>query len=283
MNVREPNKDPNAEKLIVAFDALLFLAVLLCMAVLAPPLLSTKIKRKKTWFGMMVSGILYGISYLMLMFIGKQDIPEPSSAVCLFQACLVHSTPILAVSSALGFVLELFIAFFLNYQGKPPSRDTPWIILASSFLVFLFVLLEALVIGVRNPDDVRRNDSYLYCHITTSIPNIILCAHGIVLSLAMMIIEVFVVIIIWKTKVKLRRQPNSADIEIPTHLLLRAFSFSIFVCLTVGVTVYTLVIPPKGGTSSSWYLLLGIVPLSGVATFETQKDILRFYYWRNDI
>ncbi|KAK0463033.1 uncharacterized protein EV420DRAFT_1522398 [Desarmillaria tabescens] len=77
---------------------------------------------------MMMSGVFCGISYLILMFIGEQDGPEPSVAVCLFQACLVHSTPVLVVSSALGFVLELFIGCFLNYQGKSPSRATPLIV-----------------------------------------------------------------------------------------------------------------------------------------------------------
>ncbi|KAK0201072.1 hypothetical protein DFS33DRAFT_1357046 [Desarmillaria ectypa] len=154
--------------LVIAFDTLQVLGLVLLLALLAPASLSPNVKRTATWFGMIVSGIVYCASYSILMFIGGQGGQEPSAEVCLFQACLVHSSPIFCASCILGFVGELLTSFFLMSLGKTPPRVTPIIILALSSLLSLFVVLDILVMGLKNPEHIRRNESRLYCHITTS-------------------------------------------------------------------------------------------------------------------
>ncbi|SJL08549.1 uncharacterized protein ARMOST_11915 [Armillaria ostoyae] len=167
MSVQEREDASKMNTLVIAFDTLQVLGLVLLLALLAPALFSSNIKRTATWFGMIVSGIIYCASYLILMFIGGQGGSEPSTGVCLFQACLVHSTPIFGTSCALSFVMDLSVSFFCTFLGKTPPRVTPIILLASSSLLFMIGGLEALVTGLKDPEDVRRNESHLYCHITT--------------------------------------------------------------------------------------------------------------------
>ncbi|KAK0433424.1 hypothetical protein EV421DRAFT_2040180 [Armillaria borealis] len=276
MSVQEREDDSKMNTLVIAFDTLQVLGLVFLLALLAPALFSSNIKRTATWFGMIISVIIYCTSYSILMFIGRQDGPEPSAGVCLFQACLVHSTPAFSIFCALSFVVELLVHFFCTFRGKTPSRVTPIILLASSSLLSLCVALEVLVVGLKSPGDVQRNESHLYCHVTTATPNLVVCVLSIIMSLATMIAEVVIVVVIRKTMVKLGREPSS----LPTHFLIRLFSFSACICLVICISVYSLISPPEGGTLSAWYILLNAVPICVVVTFGTQKDILCFYFRR---
>ncbi|KAK0213584.1 hypothetical protein IW262DRAFT_317797 [Armillaria fumosa] len=280
MSVQEREEDSKVKTLVVAFDTLQALGIVLLLALLAPALFSPNVKRTATWFGMIVSVIICCVSYSILMFIGGQDGPEPSAGVCLFQACLVHSTPIFAVSCALSFVMDLSVSFFCTFLGKTPPRVTPIILLASSSLLFLFGVLDTLVMGLGNPKAVRRNESHLYCHITTPTSTLVFCILGVILTFATIIAEVAMVVIIRKTLGKLRRQSGSPNIELPTRLLVRLFSFSICICITLCINAYSIVGSSKGSVPSAWYFLLNTVPIGGVVTFATQKDILCFYFQR---
>ncbi|KAK0189861.1 hypothetical protein F5146DRAFT_1200804 [Armillaria mellea] len=277
MSARKREDDSSeANTLVVAFDTLQVLGIALLLALLSPALFSSNIKRTATWFGMIISVIIYCASYSILMFTGGQDDLEPSAGVCLFQACLVYSAPALSIFCALSFVVELLVYFFRTFRGKTPSRMTPIILLASSSFLSLCVALEVLVVGLQSPENVRRHESRLYCHVTTATPNLVVCVLGIIISLATMIAEVVIVVIIRKNMIQLRREPSS----LPTHLLVRLFSFSACICLVVCISVYSLIVPPDGDARSLWYILLNAVPICGVATFGTQKDILCFYFRR---
>ncbi|SJL08564.1 uncharacterized protein ARMOST_11930 [Armillaria ostoyae] len=276
MSVREREDDSKVNTFVVAFDTLQVLSLVLLLGLLAPALFSSNIKRTATWFGMIISVTIYCASYSILMFIGGQDDPEPSAGVCLFQACLVYSTPALSIFCALSFVVELLVYFFRTSRGKTPSRITPIILLASSSFLSLCVFLEVLVVGLKSPENVRRHESHLYCHVTTATPNLVVCVLSIITSLATMIAEVVIVVAIRKTMVRLRREPSF----LPTHLLVRLFSFSACICLVVCISVYSLIVPPDDDARSPWYILLNAVPIGGVVTFGTQKDILCFYFRR---
>lgn len=276
MSVLEHEDGSKVNTLVVVFDTLQALGLVLLLALLVPAVFSSNIKRTATWFGMIISVIIYCASYSILMFIGGQDDPEPSPGVCLFQACLVHSAPALSIFCALSFAVEVLVHFFRTFRGKTPSRITPIILLATSSFLSLCVALEVLVVGLKSPGDVQRNESHLYCHVTTPTPNLVVCVLSIILSLATVVAEVVIVVIMRKAMVKLGRERSS----LPTHFLVRLFSFSGYVCLVVCISVYSFISPPGNGALSAWYILLNAVPICGVVTFGTQKDILCFYFRR---
>ncbi|KAK0189845.1 hypothetical protein F5146DRAFT_1139337 [Armillaria mellea] len=272
MRVHKREDGSNPKALIVAFDTFQMLSLVLLLALLAPAALSQNVKRTVTWFGMIISTIIYCASYSMLMFIGGQGDAEPSPAVCLFQVCLVYSTPFLSILGALGFIVEFLVHFFHTSRGKTPSRVVPFILLASSCFLSLCVALEALVVGLQSPEHVQRNEARLYCHLNAAKPNFVVCVLGIVMSFALMIAEVVIVVVIRKSVANLGRIPSS----LPTHLLIRLFSFSACICFVV--CVYSVIVPPEGVALTAWYILLNTGPIGVVVTFGTQKDILCFYF-----
>ncbi|PBK92480.1 hypothetical protein ARMGADRAFT_1080551 [Armillaria gallica] len=272
MSVQEREGDSKVNTLVIAFDTLQVLGLVLLLASLAPALFSSNIKRTVTWFGMIVSVIIYCASSLILMFIGGQDDPEPSPGVCLFQACLVHSTPLLSVFCALSFIVELLVHLIRTFWGFNQ-------LLVSSSLLSLCVALEVLVVGLQSPEHVQRNESRLYCHLTATEPNFLIGVLGIIVSLATMIAEVVIIVVIRKTAVELRRETRSTP-NLPTHLLVRLFLFSTCICFALCVSVYSVIVPLEGGALSAWYILLNGGPIGVVVTFGTQKDILCFYFRR---
>ncbi|KAK0478808.1 hypothetical protein IW261DRAFT_1480942 [Armillaria novae-zelandiae] len=202
------------------------------------------------------------------MFIGGQHDSEPSAGVC--------PLPGLSIFCALSFAVEVVVHFFRTFRGKPPSRITPIILLGSSSFLSLCVALEVLVVGLKNPSDVQRNESHLYCHVTSPIPNLVVCVLSIIFSLATMMTEVVIVVVMRKAMFQLGCEPSSLS----KQFLVRLFAFSACICLVVCISIYSLISPPVGGTLSAWYILLNAVPICGVVTFGTQKDILRFYFQR---
>lgn len=56
--------------------------------VLAPALFSSRVKRSRTWFGVLTSYLVYSAIYLLL--VGRQFDPEPPLGLCFFQAALVY-------------------------------------------------------------------------------------------------------------------------------------------------------------------------------------------------
>lgn len=175
------------------------------------------------------------------------------------------------------------MSFFCTFLEKTPPRVTPIILLASSSLLFLIGVLDTLAVGLANPKVVQRNESHLYCHITTPAFTLVFCVIGVTITFATIIAEVAMVVIIRKTMGKLRRQSGSPNTELPTRLLVRLFSFSVCMCIALCINVYSIFVPSKGSALSAWYVLLNTVPIGGVVTFATQKDILCFYFQRRTL
>jgi hypothetical protein len=78
---------------IIAFDVLYFIGLFSLLFIIATALLSPSIQRSSTWYMFIWSWIITCISSLIL--VGQQTGPAPSTAVCLFQAMLIYTTPVL--------------------------------------------------------------------------------------------------------------------------------------------------------------------------------------------
>lgn len=78
---------------VAVFDSLGFIALVLLSMMLISVIMQRKIHRNKTWFSLMVSWMIYTLSFLL--FIGEQFSSEPPFGFCLFQAALIHACPAL--------------------------------------------------------------------------------------------------------------------------------------------------------------------------------------------
>lgn len=79
------------ESQIIAFDVLMFFAILLLVLALVPPLFSRHIVRRKTWHSVMLSMLILSIGEVLL--VGRQFEPSPNPNLCLVQVAVIHATP----------------------------------------------------------------------------------------------------------------------------------------------------------------------------------------------
>jgi hypothetical protein len=90
--------------LIVAFDIIVLLSVVLNLAALVTAMLSKSIARSPIWYSMMTAGVVYSLSYGLL--VGRQETPdEPPLGLCVTQTVLIYGVPVLSVL----FIYRLFL------------------------------------------------------------------------------------------------------------------------------------------------------------------------------
>lgn len=77
------------------FNTFAFLGLFLNAGVLAPALWSSRIRRRSGWFSLIISWMIYSITYLMI--VGHQTGPAPPFGRCLAQAVLIYAIPPMCV------------------------------------------------------------------------------------------------------------------------------------------------------------------------------------------
>ncbi|KAK0222272.1 hypothetical protein IW262DRAFT_972317 [Armillaria fumosa] len=103
------------QSVVAIFNCLQLLGLTLLLLVLLPALFSTRINRMRTWHTMILSGIIYNLCYLPLMILGQQTGPPPSFLICLFQSCLIYCAPVLLMSFALVFLIDVSSFFRTSF------------------------------------------------------------------------------------------------------------------------------------------------------------------------
>jgi formate hydrogenlyase subunit 3/multisubunit Na+/H+ antiporter MnhD subunit len=76
---------------VITFDVLQSVALFIIVVALLASLFSRSLHRMKTWFCLLVSFVIYCVSFLLLA--GLQNGLEPPVGLCLFQAGLVYAAP----------------------------------------------------------------------------------------------------------------------------------------------------------------------------------------------
>ncbi|KAJ7019914.1 hypothetical protein C8F04DRAFT_324139 [Mycena alexandri] len=76
---------------IVIFNFLAAGGFAMLLGTLLPAMLSANIHRRKTWFSMITSWIIYALSYLFIL--GHQFGPEPPRGLCVLQMIFIYASP----------------------------------------------------------------------------------------------------------------------------------------------------------------------------------------------
>jgi glucose uptake protein GlcU len=87
---------------VLAWDVLMFIAILLLVLALVPPLFSRRVIRRKTWHTLLLSLLVFSIGEVLL--VGHQQDPNFGGDLCLVQIAVIYSTPPLYVQ--LLFLIE---------------------------------------------------------------------------------------------------------------------------------------------------------------------------------
>jgi hypothetical protein len=77
---------------VIVWDVLMFISIALLVMTVVPPLVSPYIGRRKTWYTLIFSMLLFAIGEVLL--VGQQT-DHPNAALCLVQVGIVHATPTL--------------------------------------------------------------------------------------------------------------------------------------------------------------------------------------------
>ncbi|KAK0438606.1 hypothetical protein EV421DRAFT_954489 [Armillaria borealis] len=269
------------QSVVAIFNCLQLLGLTLLLLVLLPALFSTRINRMRTWHTMILSGIIYNLCYMPLMILGQQTGPPPSFAICLFQSCLIYCAPVLLMSFALVFLVDLFLVLTHVIYGSALSSST-WIqilLMAVPSLIYVVVFSMTLSKGLQERETIERDEANLYCHSTASSPSVFTAIVVLIEASAMVILEVYMVFLLWKTKRRLKAIGANDDLSstFPLSLFFRTLAFGGYVLLSIGITSASLF---PSSNSPFWNLALTSPPIGMALPFGIQKDIIDFYYQR---
>ncbi|KAF9463515.1 hypothetical protein BDZ94DRAFT_600816 [Collybia nuda] len=263
---------------IIIFDALAFLGCFLTVAVLVPALLSPRIKRSETWFGLLMSWLLYSVSYILL--IGRQVGPKPSLGLCMFQSALVYATSPLCAAATMCFAFDCFLKLSkISPNGRTIGRKTAKMLVIFPWVLALVIAGEA-ILSVNDSSKVRRNASHFYCHITSRVPSLVNAIIVVLCILVIIPLEIYTGFLLYRNWTLFKRLSiTRARIALSTLTRLALFSFIISLALFLTILSATRIDHPRLGPA--WYMILISLPSFSALCFGIQKDILEAWlFWR---
>ncbi|KAF5343357.1 hypothetical protein D9758_014179 [Tetrapyrgos nigripes] len=129
----------------IIFDTLHALALFLLLVTYIAALISKSIVRMKTWFCLLLSCIIYCISFLVL--VGHQGGPQPSFSLCIFQAGLIYAAPPTVAAAGLSFIIELYMRLSASLTASQVNPLKITVLMFLSPLVHLIIFWEALFVS----------------------------------------------------------------------------------------------------------------------------------------
>ncbi|KAF9036187.1 hypothetical protein BJ165DRAFT_620580 [Panaeolus papilionaceus] len=275
--------DPQAEAYrkvsvgyITANNIIVLLSIFSLVLVLATAHLSASIHRRGTWFAFLGSWLITSIGNILL--VGRQIGPPLDNyrGLCLFQAMFIYSSPILNALTALAFILEAYLRA-TRHSGWP-SRTYTISFYVGPVVVYVGVLIEVLVLGVRNPQWVRRDPTGMYCHFSDPISAKITSAIVIAAMLVVILFEILVGVAIyrsWKTRQEFEtcKKPASIDFDVTVRFFI--FNIGVVFALTFGFWSF---IPQTVVNSARLDIALNTLPFLASVMFGTHKDFFRVWF-----
>ncbi|KAK7440642.1 hypothetical protein VKT23_016991 [Stygiomarasmius scandens] len=267
----------------VVFDVLQALALVLLLVTYFAALFSKSITRMKTWFCLMLSSIIYCISFLLL--VGHQDGPDPPFPLCIFQAGLIYAAPATVAASGLGFVIELYMRLSSGLTMTELSHRKITVLMFLSPLAHLLVFWVGIFGGLSNQSAVERIPSGMYCHINASVPTMFTGVTTVTFLVLMVLLEAYTGYYLWRRRrglVSLRSR--GSDGSFPFKLFIRMAVFTLVGGM--GMIMVDILMNTKSSASSADITLdlLAIIPLSIAILFGSQTEYLKVYmFWKKNL
>ncbi|KAF9012135.1 hypothetical protein BDZ89DRAFT_1142997 [Hymenopellis radicata] len=260
--------------LVAAFDTMVVIGFVMIAIVLVPAWRSSEICRLKTWFALMIAGLVYSVSYFLI--VGRQFGEEPAFGLCLLQASLIYAAPVLTSTFSLSFTVELYVILFDAVRGVGPGRceSSKWFI-AIPLIIYFAVLCEVLVTGLLDHTKIVRNPSHVYCHATVSYPYYVTSIVGLFTFLAVLVLEVVMLHMLVVTRKELGLHRSTNDAMFPAGLFFRALLFSLYTAL--GIVLSAVALASTHALFPYEVLFFPTFCIVVAVIFGTQKDILKFY------
>ncbi|ESK92457.1 hypothetical protein Moror_4494 [Moniliophthora roreri MCA 2997] len=160
--------------LVIAFIVFQFLGLFGAIAILIAASLSSKL-RQATWYNFIVILVLFCFSYLLLLLAGQYGNPDPPFGLCLAQSCMIYGVPVLGMSATLALVhqLERNLREILSKESEAKIRAENLKSIAPlvlPYVLFMAIIVETLVLGLRDPSSVQKLPEIAYCNLKNPVP-----------------------------------------------------------------------------------------------------------------
>ncbi|KAK0447729.1 hypothetical protein EV421DRAFT_158183 [Armillaria borealis] len=281
---------------VLVFDTLSFVGLFSLLAVLLPAVFSKQIKRRRTWFSLILSWMVFAFSYLCL--VNNQLGDEPHFGTCLFQTLLVYSAPPLVASSGLYFILDIYLelrnTIFSESEISVVYRDTvsialfghtrtsfmgskiDQIVLAPWVLWVLMIMTSAFLI--KDPTQISRESTHMYCHSNTGAQLTVTLCVTFPLAACCILLEVLMGHLMYRNWTVFRRYcvdkaSDSRTGRVSLSTMIRIVCFTIVPLAALGLASF--VAAHQMESNATWNILLASLPIFAALSFGTQKDIVR--------
>ncbi|KAF4581377.1 hypothetical protein EYR40_002965 [Pleurotus pulmonarius] len=243
--------------LIAIFDFTQIFGFVLLGIVLLTAALAPSIRRSPAWFNFLSTWVLSCISYLITL--GQQTGEEPRFSICLLQAMLVYAAPAVTVTAGLCFSIEIIIA---------------------PYVVHLLICAEVLILGLKNRTWVKRDKTFMFCHLDSTTPAyitgavvicVILIAMGFVASIAIYI----------RRHMAASRLFHGQQVANIQKMVLRFGIFTILPMFGLALSITQVSSRRTGLADGILTIIIGTLPAGAALIFGTQSDIMRAWkFWR---
>ncbi|KAL0958295.1 hypothetical protein HGRIS_000443 [Hohenbuehelia grisea] len=251
----------------------------LSLLILATASLSPRIKRLSTWFNLLITGIVFAISNLLL--IGHQSGPQPPFGLCLFQAMMLYGVPALASFSSAIFCIEmlLLVRHVLRADHKKTVQPARRYLLAIPWIAHLGIALAVLVMGLKQPWRVLRDDeTSTYCHLKAHIPARVTAGLTICGVLITLIALALTIHALYRNRDDASMQQFRHDSMI-NRMVLRIIIFSILPVVALILSI--LKFPSKVLGTRIFVIMLSLFPLWSAVVLGLHADIFRAWaFWK---
>ncbi|KAG7087540.1 hypothetical protein E1B28_013497 [Marasmius oreades] len=267
-------QDPVDFSKVWTFNALQILAFVLNILVVSTAVLSGRVRRAPIWFIFMGSWILWTIAYGLLFLSGRQfDDKPPPYALCLLQAGLVYAFPPYMEFLNLALLVHVYLVIRATIEHRRPQTQTPLIFIFLPLGIFLTILIEVLVIGIKNPELIARTPAPMYCNVTDRISFKISAVFYALGVISLTGLEVALGIMLyrnWESFQIIRHSPGNGT------MVFRIFVFSVGPTLALIIEILSEISPKN-------FDFLGMVvvhfmPSIAALIFGTHRDIIRAWY-----
>jgi len=258
----------------VTFDVLQTLALCLLTMTILPALFSKSVSRMKTWFSLIISLMVYCVSFLLLL--SHQAGPDPPLELCIFQASMIYAAPPLVCFCGLTFVIELYLKIRSAILQVDINEKYIVVLLHLAPFVHSTVAWEALLSGLHT---IQRDPSRMYCNVSSRWPPMVTGVTVVLLLTAMLSFEVVTFMLLYRERSAARELDAQGPAIFPLRMFIRTAIYTFASCVTI-LTVVLLDIVDLLPTHSSRQAVLYIfafIPLSLALLFGSQADIIYWY------
>jgi len=265
---------------IIAYDVLMFFAILLLTLALVPPFFSRYIVRRKTWHSIMLSWLVFAIAEVL--WVGHQSKSSPLNAnLCLVQVAFIHSAPPLASMAVASYTADIFISIrrmfkSSNWEDGPEPENIILLVLLP-WVTFLLVFVEAILVVGFSPGTNPQPTEPLafYCRTDNKAAVVISVVVVCLGCLAAVVCQAITGWILYKNWIKVQCVSITSTIRKYIHAFIRTLAFTVVAIL--GIILGLIATSTIGDTVIGYTLMLPFLPITSALIFGTYKDIISFY------